>query len=93
MLPTCLILHILAYDRLLQKLEHYPIYQLKKNKKKLLFNKVLLYGIYDNMSAIVYNGEYGVTNTAYSTTIGYYVFKFFSEPYTLQDKKQFTSKS
>ena len=39
------------------------------------------------MSALVQNGKYGATNTSYPTTIGYYVVKFLSEPYTLQGGK------
>ena len=40
--------------------------------------------ISDNMDLLVKYGKYGVTNTTYSTTIGYYVLKIVSEAYTLQ---------
>ena len=50
-------------------------------------NKVVLDGISDKMFALVHNGEYGAINTAYPTTMGYYVFKFLPEQYILQDNK------
>ena len=50
-------------------------------------HKVLLDGIGDNMSELVQNGKYGAIYTKYPTTMGYYVVKFLSEPYTLQDNK------
>ena len=50
-------------------------------------HKVVLYGISENMSLIVQNGKYDAVNTAYLTTLGYYVVKFVSEPYMLQVNK------
>ena len=50
-------------------------------------HKVVLDGISDNMSATIHNGKYGVINTADTTTMGYYVTNYLSEPYTLQDNK------
>ena len=50
-------------------------------------HKVLLYVIRDNMSILAQNGKYGAINTADPTTMGYYVVRLLSEPYTLQDKK------
>ena len=40
------------------------------------------------MSALVQNGKYGTINTADPTTMGYYVAKFLSKPYKLQDDKK-----
>ena len=48
-------------------------------------NKVVLYGISDNMPALVQNGKYGAINISYPTTIDYYVVKLLLEPYMLQD--------
>ena len=39
------------------------------------------------MSALVKNGKYDMINTADTTTMEYYVIKFLSEPYRLQDEK------
>ena len=55
-------------------------------------NKVVLDGISDNMSALVQNGKYGAINNEYPTTMGYYVVRFLSEPYTLQDEKKVDKK-
>ena len=63
------------------------------NKDFDTVHKVVSDGISDNMSALVNNGKYGAINTENPTTIGYYVVRFLSEPYTLQDEKKFTSKS
>ena len=48
---------------------------------------MVLYGISENMSSLVHNGEYGQVNTVDPTKPGYYVIKFISEPYTLQGNK------
>ena len=48
---------------------------------------VLLYGIRDNVSELAQNGKYGAINTIDPTTTDYYVVKFLSEPYALQDSK------
>ena len=46
-------------------------------------HQVLLDIISDNMAALVQNDTYGAINTTYTTTMGYYVIKFMSKPYTL----------
>ena len=38
-----------------------------------------------NMASLVKYGDDGATNTTYTLTMGYYVNKFFSEAYILQD--------
>ena len=48
-------------------------------------NKVVLYGISDNMPALVQNVKYGAINISYPATIDYYVVKLLLEPYMLQD--------
>ena len=53
-------------------------------------HKFVLDGISDNISALVQNRKYGVINNSDPTTMGYYVVKFLSEPYMLQDEKQLT---
>ena len=40
------------------------------------------------MSALAHNGKYGVINTSDSIIMVYYVVKFLSEPYMLQDDKK-----
>ena len=57
------------------------------NKDFDTVHKVVLDGISDNMSATIHNGKYGVINIADTTTMGYYVTNYLSEPYTLQDNK------
>ena len=44
-------------------------------------HKSVIYCMSDNMSALFQNGKYGEINTAYPTTMGYYVVRFLSEPY------------
>ena len=48
-------------------------------------HKVVLDGISDNMSSLLQLGKYGDINSEDTTTIGYYVIKYLSEPYTLQE--------
>ena len=48
-------------------------------------HKVVLDGISDNISSLLQIGKYGDTNAAYPNTVGYYVIKYISEPYTLQE--------
>ena len=50
-------------------------------------NKVVLDGISDNISALVHNRKYGAINTAYSTTVVYYVVNLLFEAYMLQYNK------
>ena len=50
-----------------------------------LLHKVVLGGISWNMDYLVYLGKYGAIDAAYPTTIGYYVIKYLSEPYTLNE--------
>ena len=47
--------------------------------------KAVLDDISDNMASLVQLGKYGATNAADTTTIGYYVIKYLSEPYTPQE--------
>ena len=47
--------------------------------------QVVLDSISDNMAALVQIGQYSVIITTYTTTMGYYVIKLFSEDYTLQE--------
>ena len=46
-------------------------------------HKVVLDGISDNMASLVQLGKYGNINAADTTTMGYHVIKYLSEPYTL----------
>ena len=57
------------------------------NEEYDAFHKVVLDGISDNVSAILYNEKYGTINTAYPTTMGYYVVNLLPETYTLKYKK------
>ena len=50
--------------------------------------KVVLGGISENMSLLVHNDKYGAISTADPTTMDYYVVKFLSDPYTLQDNRK-----
>ena len=47
--------------------------------------QVVLDGISNNIYALVQTCQYGTINTTDMTTIGYYVIKFLSEYYTLQE--------
>ena len=51
-------------------------------------HKVILYGISDNMPALVQNGKYGAINTADPTTMGYYLVILLSEPYTFTRRQK-----
>ena len=48
-------------------------------------HQVVLDSIRNSMYALVKTGNYYAINTIYSTTMGYYVIKFLSESYTLQE--------
>ena len=48
-------------------------------------HKVVMYGISDNMASLIQLEKFGAINALYPTTMGYYVIKFLSEPYTLQE--------
>ena len=48
-------------------------------------HKLLLYGIGDYIDYIVQLGKYGSINEVDPTTMFYYVIKYLSEPYTLQE--------
>ena len=50
-------------------------------------HKVVLDGISENRYSLVQNVKYGMINTIDPTTMVYYVAKFLSEPYKLQDNK------
>ena len=47
----------------------------------------MLGGISDNMASLVKLGKYGAINSVDTTAMGYYVIKYLSEPYTLQEVK------
>ena len=47
-----------------------------------MVHKVVLDGISENVASLVQLGKYGAINAADPTTMGYYVIKFLSEPYT-----------
>ena len=49
-------------------------------------HQVVLDGISDNMASLFQLGKYGVINTDYTTTNGFYVIQFISEACTLQNK-------
>ena len=42
------------------------------------------------MAALVQTNKYGDINTTYTTTMGYYVIKFMSEAYTLQEETAYS---
>ena len=48
-------------------------------------HKVVLDGISDNMDYIVQLGKYGAINAADPNTMGYYVIKYLSEGYIIQE--------
>ena len=48
-------------------------------------NQVVLYGISENMASLVQSCKYGAINTHDTTTNEFYVIKFISEAYTLQN--------
>ena len=48
-------------------------------------HQVVLDRISDNMASFVQKGGCGTINEIYETTLGYYVLKYFSESYTLQN--------
>ena len=52
-------------------------------------HQVVLDGISKKMDELVQTGQYGDINTTYTSTMGYYVIKFVSEPYTLQGETMF----
>ena len=48
-------------------------------------HKAVIDGISENVVSIVQLGKYGAIHAADPTTMGYYVIKYLSEPYTLQE--------
>ena len=48
-------------------------------------HQVVLDGISENMASLVQSAKHEAINTAYTSSMGYYVIKFVSEAYTLQD--------
>ena len=77
---------------------HYPVWGSFNNWNTIQFtnkttssedfdevHKVLLDCISDNMASFVQLGKCGAINAAYTITMGYYVIKVISEPYTLQE--------
>ena len=60
-----------------------------KNKSSEDFdevNKVVLDGISANMSSLVQTGKYGAINAADPTKLGYYVVKYVSDTFILQEQ-------
>ena len=51
-------------------------------------NQVVLDGISNNMASLVQSGMYGAINTDETSTKGFYVIKFMSEAYPLQNNTQ-----
>ena len=49
-------------------------------------NQVVIYGISANMTSLVHTGDCGTSNTIDTITIKYYVVKFLTESFTLQDR-------
>ena len=47
-------------------------------------HQVVIYGISENMASLVKTGKYGAINAEDTTTLGCYVVKYLSKPYTLQ---------
>ena len=54
--------------------------------------QVVLGGISDNTASLVQSGKYGVINTVDTTTNRFYVIKFLSEAYTLQNNTKIDGK-
>ena len=50
-------------------------------------HKVFLDGISDNIASLLQLDQYDATNESYPTTMGYYVIKYLSEPYKLQENR------
>ena len=48
-------------------------------------HQVVFDGIIDNMTSLFQSGKYGAINTTDTSKNGYYVIKFISEAYTLQN--------
>ena len=48
---------------------------------------VVVCGINENMAELVQNYQYSAINTTYTSTMGYYVIKFMSETYILEEEK------
>ena len=55
-------------------------------------HQVFLDGISDNMASLVQYDKHGAINTDSTTTNGYYVIKFISGSYTLQNNTTFYGK-
>ena len=55
-------------------------------------HQVVLDVIRDNVVSLSQSGKYGVVNTADTTTNGFYVIKFVSESYTLQNNTKIDGK-
>ena len=50
-------------------------------------NKVVLDGISENMNSLLQLGKYSAISAVGKTTMGYYVIKYLSEPYQIQEDK------
>ena len=55
-------------------------------------HQVFIDRISDNMASLVQHGNYGSINTTDKSTMGYYVIKFVSEAYTLQEDTKYDGK-
>ena len=53
-------------------------------------HQIVLDGIRDNMASLAQSGKYSVINIADTTVNGFYVIKFVSESYTLQNNTKMT---
>ena len=49
-------------------------------------NQVLIYGISANMSSLVHTSDCGTSNAIDTITMEYYVVKYLTEYFTLQDR-------
>ena len=73
-------MHILACVRIIQRLQHNSIYQLKISIEDFgALHKVVIYGVSDNMASIVQLGQYGAIKTVDPTTMVYYIIKYLYE--------------
>ena len=80
-------MQILASIRILQQMEHYPIF-IKETTSSDTFDEihqVVIDSISDNMASLVESGKYGAINTTDTSTKRFYVIMFKTGAYTLQE--------
>ena len=86
-LPTCTRLHILAGVKLFN---NWNIIKFSNGNTKSEdfkdINKVVLDNISENMEFLVKYSNYGAMNTTDTPTLGYYVVKYVSYAYTLNEE-------